>query len=582
MKLVPKKSKNSNINSTTQISQGNKPSLLIKLAIKIILRTRPKLKNLNKILSPYYLPLFICLLFFLSRFYSLDTDFHFLEPDEADYQLVAEGFLKPGWPQLRGKPYVENFPLFPFLTAQLIKVFNPAGKFVAIRTLSIIGNFLVGVGLYFYWRSKNNPKAGLISAVVFWLLPLSVFYSRTGTQEMFFMGLSFLGLILFMRLNSEKKIFPILSAVLVALSVLTKTNAVVFLLTPLILLILSPNKYIRRTITFYKISISISVILFSTFFLFFGKEFINQSKYLPSSHLLPLTNLKVHLATLSIYINNLSYYLSSLVLILLLIGLFKLIFEYFSLRSHFILLLKTYLHSIKLLIKSHKNLENIKQTILNISLPNQGSQITIEITALLIPPLIFLLLFNFSPRYFVLILPSLTLLSVHGFRLLPFKKYNSLLLLFIIPFSYHAWFATNHISIRELKKEVENLLQTNINYPVYSTVDPEKLSFYFQMPVSLLSQKAYEKGIIITDKQKTELFANFTQPQYQEMASVVSCLPDAKIQYINSDIYSHFPLNSNGNTFKIYLISPFDNAYYRFNDVCDFSNIPPKPQVVNP
>ncbi|MGI5828348.1 MAG: hypothetical protein ACOX6V_05000 [Patescibacteria group bacterium] len=109
----------------------------------------------------------------VSRFILLDSDFHIYESEEIKYQAAATLVTTPdAYPGLN----LNTFSLLSFIPTTL---FNGPGSFVGVRILSIIGGLLVGGAMYVFWLQKNKKDIGLVSALIFWLMPISVF-----TQEL--------------------------------------------------------------------------------------------------------------------------------------------------------------------------------------------------------------------------------------------------------------------------------------------------------------------------------------------------------------------------------------------------------------
>jgi hypothetical protein len=471
-----------------------------------------KKNKLIQVIKTHRYFIIVSLIYFISRLVKLNTDFNVLEPDEIDYWHVSRGFVHGWWPTLRGALYVENFPLFPYFAFLLSKLIPSEAYLVPLRLLSVFGSYLVGSSMYLFFKNKKYSQLSLVAPTIFWLIPLSLYYSRTGTQEMLFLGLAYLGIILFINSSKKNKFKSVLSALFLALAVLTKTNALVFLLTPALITFLKPKKYLKPLIRF-----GISLLLFLSlalipFYLRFGQEFISQSKSLPTKHLLPLINLRVHLATQYIYLQKLPYLLSLAFLTILILGIFQ-------------------------LMKSR----------------NKTKHIITELICLIIPGLLFIYLFDYSPRYLLILLPSLIIVS--SFSFLKFKKITIILLILILPFSFRAYQATLHTWSRQLKPIIQTYSNDHRLSSVYSTFEWNKLSYYFDQNVRLLTPSATNSAnLIIIDQRKSELMLSLTESEFQEAKATYDYLQTQEPIYTINDPYNHFPGDRRPNTFNLYFL----------------------------
>ncbi|NMC36079.1 hypothetical protein GYA49_03455 [Candidatus Beckwithbacteria bacterium] len=467
------------------------------------------------------------LLFFLSHLLYLDTDFHVLEPDEGLFYSFVQQVKMGHWPVFDGHLFLETFPLFIFLSAWLDKLTHVWGIFVAQRLLAIIGTYLLCLGMYIFGLAHKHKDFGLVAAYLVWLMPLSFFYSQTGTMDMLYLGLASLSIaLLILNLQKSKTHHLLLAGILLALAILIKFTTCIFLLSPLVIWILYGKKIIKKLAYYYLgAGIVVGFILIPYWYIF-KNNFVAQALNYPGQHFLNLFNFRVHLATLYIYIQKSTFLFSPFLALLSLLGMLTLLFLV-----------------IKLAKKQNTN--------------SWQDQYMSHILIFFVPAFIFLYLFNFSPRYALLLVPALGLLGSYFLTSLFSRKTIYIALIIVLPWTYQAWLATQHISIRETKQYVLTLKKA-YDLPIYASFEPEKLSTYFDLPIRLLSPEALKGGIIITDERKTELMANLSEEPYMAMKETWQKLDASKQVWLYTDIYNHFPVDSRNNVFKVYLITGLD------------------------
>jgi len=459
--------------------------------------------------------------YFVSRLIFLDTDFHILEPDEGIYY---------GQVNIFSQQINYTFPLSSIVASWLYSLTNTWGALVHLRLLSVLGGFLVGVGLYSIGKSIKNQTIAIFSPLLFWLLPLSFFYTRSGTSNMFSLGWAVLSLGVFIASNKGSEVKNgVLSGILFVISILAKLSSTIFLFGFLSLYLLDKENFKKVLSIFVKtvvILLSMSLVIL----------YVTYGRILFSSvgvFLHPTYNPEL---SLSESLFKFGWYLSPPVLLLLFIGI-AMWFCDTSKRKQSLTL-----------EKGQRIFERLKQVV-GVRKPALPS-----IVSLLIPSVISLLLFNPSPEYFLILTPLVALLGGYVLSRFSYHLLKVVFILAIIPWTYTAFMATNHISLRSIKKTVEEIMANNTYLPIYSTVDPESLSFYLDQPVSLLSKNALNGGVIITDVQSTDLTLHSSDQKFLEAREVLSLLPDRKKVFTYTDPYNHFPVSPEGNVFTIYLI----------------------------
>jgi len=447
---------------------------------------------------------FVILGFFLSRLYRIGNGLNLLEPDESDYQFVADGFSS-GWPILRGELYLEQFPLFTFL-AYLVRPLKIFGPYLPVRFWAAGGALMVGIGLYYWVKERVSWEAGIWSLILFWLLPLSLFYSRSGTLDMLMMGFAFLSFYFFEKEKRIAKRLGIIAGIFFGLAVLTKTAALVFSLYFLLTGYFNKERR-KRFIWFFIGSGLLLFFSYGPFWLYF-RESMGQTHNLVERHFLPLFNPTVHLAVVWIYLSKLAFFLSWPIILLTILG------------GFFI---------------------------------NSRKKTTKGVVFGLLPWLFFIFLFDYSPRYLLLLTPSVAILSGIAISRLRLAFLKLIILFLILPASLIAWQSTWHQGMEAAAKQVSRL---SSEVALYATFDPEKFERSVGRNVSLLVPEATESGIVVVDERKSELLLSFTEPKFQEARRILDWIrTEAQPAWEYQDPWPHFPGTDKGNKFMIYKFS---------------------------
>ncbi|MGI5828349.1 MAG: hypothetical protein ACOX6V_05005 [Patescibacteria group bacterium] len=170
-------------------------------------------------------------------------------------------------------------------------------------------------------------------------------------------------------------------------------------------------------------------------------------------------------------------------------------------------------------------------------------------------PFVFLTLcfLSFNPKHFLLISPLFVFLAAFGWKHFFSRKAVLLLILLAIPYTYPVWFATAHVVGRELKTQVDTVRETNLYLPVYTTLNSELLSYYFRIPIRMLTEDAFNGAIIINAKSNS--LTTFYESARSER--VMSRLPERKLLWTYTDTYSHFPYHPYGSVYHIYMIPTY-------------------------
>src|SRR3989344_691859 len=137
--------------------------------------------RLKKIVVPENLFIALILLINLIKILKLDGGFVLGEPDERNYVDVVRNLRSSPYPQFDGTPFLHSLPLFHYLALPLSFIFPV--QYLAVRLVSWLASLLLALVIYWYLKEKFATITGLAGALVFSMLPLSVFYSRLGLLE---------------------------------------------------------------------------------------------------------------------------------------------------------------------------------------------------------------------------------------------------------------------------------------------------------------------------------------------------------------------------------------------------------------
>ena len=162
---------------------------------------------------------------------------------QADTAAMAHNFYQNGFeilhPQIdwggQSDGYVETeFPLFSFLIALCFKLFSPDD--IWGRVLAIASSLGAIYGLYLLVRRSIDKPTALLSALVYALLPLNVFYGRAIMPESMMLMCSIWGVYFFLVwIDNGNPLALLPSAVFLALAALLKLPAL-YLGLPLVFL----------------------------------------------------------------------------------------------------------------------------------------------------------------------------------------------------------------------------------------------------------------------------------------------------------------------------------------------------------
>ncbi|MTJ07593.1 glycosyltransferase family 39 protein [Anabaena sp. UHCC 0204] len=187
---------------------------------------------------------------------------------QADTAAMARNFYENGfnlfYPQIdwggNSLGYCETeFPIYSFIVAIFYKFFGVHELFG--RLTSILFSLLTIFFLYKLISKYLDHKTAFWSCLLFAILPLTVYYSRTFQPESMLLTCSIIGVYYFTNwLESEKLYFLFISAIFVSLACLIKVLPIIYIGIPLVYL--AVNKF------HLKIFSQISLWFYSLFIIF--------------------------------------------------------------------------------------------------------------------------------------------------------------------------------------------------------------------------------------------------------------------------------------------------------------------------
>ncbi|MEK7065467.1 MAG: glycosyltransferase family 39 protein, partial [Patescibacteria group bacterium] len=176
---------------------------------------------------------------------------------QSDTAAVARNFIKFGFDPLRprfddvsnipsgldnpmGWRMVE-FPLYQFISAGLFSFFGFTSIEVWLRIVTIVASSLTAVLLGLILGRLDKPLVGVLAAVVYAVLPYSVYYGRTILPDPFMVFWAVFAVYLLVISDNR---YLILSAICAGVALLVKPFAV-FLLLPIPYLLLKRFSFSR-------------------------------------------------------------------------------------------------------------------------------------------------------------------------------------------------------------------------------------------------------------------------------------------------------------------------------------------------
>lgn len=199
------------------------------------------------------------------------------EPDAIVHAQIVESLIHVGRPLYNGRGFYFEMPAY-FYTASIFSQLVFKNPLVSLRFVSYASSVATALILVFYLSKKEGRKTGILTGLLYFLVPLSVFYLRVGVIEPFLV-FGMVGAFCFFDLGRERRSikFSVVSGLFFSLSLLTKyTILPIFFLTTAYFFydLLRMNRNILRNNTLYLNLYSLSplllgILVFVPIFLYF-------------------------------------------------------------------------------------------------------------------------------------------------------------------------------------------------------------------------------------------------------------------------------------------------------------------------
>lgn len=167
------------------------------------------------------------------------------EPDEFVHVQVVESLLTKGWPSYQGVGFYYEMPGY-FWAGRAFSLFFH-NHLWALRFVSFISLILSGFLIFYYLKAKEGIGSAVAGAILFFLIPLTVFYLRVAIIEPFLV-MSLLGTVVFFdlgwRRRETKHLF--VSGLFLGLGFLTKYSILPVFLAILIFFLIKLVRDNRR------------------------------------------------------------------------------------------------------------------------------------------------------------------------------------------------------------------------------------------------------------------------------------------------------------------------------------------------
>lgn len=464
----------------------------------------------------------------MTRLSFIGSGLNLMEPDEWDYQHIAQSLNHTSWPTWHGKIYFEKYPAFIFLgfwISKLLPGLFVIGPYVNLRVISLICDIGILVILSkILDQYKVNQLSKIVTLLIFIFIPIHWFYAHTGTYEIWYNF--FAATFFYTFLNWIKKPtnnLSVVAGVSLALAILAK-HINVLLLPIFLVYAYHQRKNLRKTLkTFFIIGISTAITLgialtplilkkqqsYDQFVTFYGKFFVTEPR--------------AFIAILSEYARKSPVWLSWPVMFLTTLGVI------FTTNKKFI---------------------------------KQYPQLAYIFTLLFID-LIYLGMYYVNSRSFILLLPWLTILMGLCIDFIS-RHISQRMFVLVAIFAVTVTLAQGKVAFDSSKHQsyeiaLEAMRQFKRSYPnfaLYDTVDPKKTAGSLApYEVELINQNATQSAIILTDEIKAPLMLNLTEPEFQLAKKVMNnIITSNKPTVTIVDPYPSFPGTLKPNKLFIYVL----------------------------
>lgn len=468
-------------------------------------------------------------LFLLSRLGGIGSGLNLLEPDEWDYQNIAQSFAA-GWPPTwKGEPYLEKFPVYVFLGFLLDRWFHFtqwAGPYVNLRLISVLANGATAWLLFRFLHKQSGKNVAFIGTSLYLLSPVILFYSRVGTLESLASLAAIWFWVHFTNQRQTKTVLPlVISGLLLVLALMVKQINLIVFGAPFGLLAWHLVEKQEKTRSWWQQillplvigGVGVGVILVGVNWL---QSLVHARQLVSLGGRFLVTSPKQMLAQEVVYAQKSVDWLSWAVLIWLTIGIGLAVWRRRQQREVWL-----------------------------------AGGVILAWVALLG------LYGRVTPRNLFAGVPFLFILAGLGFGWLT-PRWQKLLLVGglglivgLLPQAWVAFGSGRHQGVEQISQKAAQLKRENPALPLFATFDQEKLTGLTGYPVSFLTDEATRGGIILTDERKTELMLNLSEAPYQQAQLVLTIINrDYQPVWQYHDPYPHFPGSRKDNQFFLYLI----------------------------
>ena len=171
-----------------------------------------------------YLYVAIILVISLLKLYKINGGVILGEPDETMYVDLVRNLSKSVFPEYNGMGWYYGLPLYLYLGYALNFIFQ--NKLLTLRIISFLFSTILAVEIFFYLRNKISQFNAFLSALIFIIIPLSMFYSRIALIDMMLAALALTSIFVFdLGQSTSTRKLSVLSGLFLGLAILTKYTA---------------------------------------------------------------------------------------------------------------------------------------------------------------------------------------------------------------------------------------------------------------------------------------------------------------------------------------------------------------------
>lgn len=134
----------------------------------------------------------ILALILVTRLPGINSGLNVLEPDEWDYQSIAQSLNHKDWPEWHNKIYLDKHFSFIYGAYEIGRIFPitiEAGPYINIRLISVLADILFCICLLNIFRQlRLSTPTAIFSLLIVIFIPIHWFFARMGTYEMLFVA----------------------------------------------------------------------------------------------------------------------------------------------------------------------------------------------------------------------------------------------------------------------------------------------------------------------------------------------------------------------------------------------------------